>query len=239
MFFQDITLAVLTARLIALLVGTTFHEFMHNYVGWLMGDPTPEQQGRLTLNPIPHINPVGFLMFLIVGFGFLGAAPINMMMMTYPRVRWGERLTRVQRFGMAVLAGPVGNLIVAVAFAVPFRLLQGSGLLVPDTSQIVPGLAHVLVAVVWWNVLLFLFNLIPLGPLDGRYILRMFLPDHLHYQYEDFQNRYGMLILFGLIFLSFLSPINVFGQLIITPTLALTGLLMGQNAFTLFAYGMP
>ncbi len=230
--FGRLTLAVLISRLFALVVGMTFHEFMHNYVGWLMGDPTPERQGRLTLNPLVHINWIGFLMFAIIGFGVLGSAPINPGLMNYPRVRWGQQLNRVQRFGIAVLAGPVGNLIVAVVFAVPFRILEATspGLLSPirdpNLARLLPSLGALLYDMVWWNVLLFVFNLIPLGPLDGRYILRMFLPDEMHYQYENFQNQYGMFVLFGLILLSFVG-FNILGPLILTPTITLTNLLLG------------
>jgi Zn-dependent protease len=229
-----LTLSVLISRLIALLVGTTFHEYMHNYVGWLMGDNTPAATGRLNLDPRKHVYWPGFLMFVVVGFGVLGTAPISMGNMTYPRVKWGEQLSRVQRFGLAVLAGPVGNLIVAIVFAVPIRILISTApqILMPvenaQLARVIPGLGDILYALVWWNVLLFIFNLIPLGPLDGRYILRMFLPSHQQYQYEAFQNQYGMMVLFGLIALSFFSPsFNIFGMLISGPTEQLTRLLLG------------
>ncbi len=232
----DLTLAILIVRLIALLVGMTFHEFMHNYVAYLMGDPTPQQQRRLTLNPLTHIYWPGFFMFAIIGFGILGTAPINQGLMNIPRVRWGHQLSRAQRFGVAVLAGPLGNLIVALVFAIPFRLLMAvapgvlTADLVPGNPSVLPVLGQILVGLVWWNVLLMMFNLIPLGPLDGRYILKMFLPAQYHYQYDNFQNQYGMYILFGLILLSFFMPgLNLFGILIGEPTITLTQLLAGPE----------
>lgn len=232
--FESLTLAVLISRLIALLIGTTFHEYMHNLVGWLMGDNNPQLSGRLTLDPRKHIYWPGFLMFVVVGFGVLGTAPITAGAMNYPRVRWAEQLSRLQRFGLAVLAGPVGNLIVAIVFAVPVRILFASApqlLFASGNAQmarIFPSLGTILTDLVWWNVLLFVFNLIPLGPLDGRYILRMFLPSHLQYRYEAFQNQYGMMALFGLIFLSFVSPqFNIFGTLIGGPTIQITNILLG------------
>ena len=232
--FQNLTIAVLISRLIALLIGTTFHEYMHNYVGYLMGDNTPAYQGRLTLDPRKHIYWPGLLMFVVLGFGILGTAPINAGAMNNPRVAWAKNLSRTQRFGLSVLAGPVGNLIVAIVFAIPIRLLLGaapqifSATLVPANPNLFPSVGQVLYDLVFWNVLLFVFNLVPLGPLDGRYILRMFLPPNLEYPYENFQDRYGMMLLFGLIFVSFVIPqINVFGVLIGEPTTALTRLLLG------------
>ena len=232
--FPNLTLAILISRLIALLIGTTFHEYMHNYVGYLMGDNTPAAQGRLTLDPRKHIYWPGLLMFVILGFGILGTAPIDAGAMNYPRVKWAKNLSRTQRFGISVLAGPVGNLIVAVVFAIPIRILLGAAPqifsinLVPANPNLFPSVGQVLYDLVFWNVLLFVFNLVPLGPLDGRYILRMFLPPNLEYPYEDFQNRYGLIILFGLIIITFVIPqLNIFGVLIGEPTTAITRLLLG------------
>ena len=232
--FYNLTIALLISRLIALLIGTTFHEYMHNFVGYQMGDNTPAYQGRLTLDPRKHIYWPGLLMFVVLGFGILGTAPINAGAMNYPRVKWAERLTRLQRFGLAVLAGPVGNLIVAIVFAIPVRILFEA---VPNVlfaspiaanPDLLPSVGRVLYDLVFWNVLLFVFNLIPLGPLDGRYILAMFLPPQMHFQYENFQNQYGMMILFGLILLSFAVPaLNIFGYLISAPTNTITSLLLG------------
>lgn len=232
--FAQLTLAVLISRLIALLIGTTFHEYMHNYVGYLMGDNTPVYQGRLTLDPRKHIYWPGLLMFVVLDFGILGTAPINAGTMSNPRVAWAQRLTRLQRFGVSVLAGPVGNLIVATVFAIPIRLLMGAAPgafsfnLIPNNPNIFPTLGQVLWDLVFWNVLLFVFNLVPLGPLDGRHVLRMFLPPNMHYPYDRFQDQYGMMVLFGLIFFSFLVPsFNVLGTLISEPTSLITRLLLG------------
>lgn len=241
---MDLTLAVLISRLIALLIGTTLHEYGHNYVGYLMGDNTPAYQGRLTLDPRKHIYWPGFLMFVVVGFGVLGTAPVSPNGMTYPRAKWGERLNRQQRFGIAVLAGPLGNLIVAAVAALFIRLI---GFTVPDIltpfnnaqlGRVLPSFGMVLFDLVWWNVLLFFFNLIPLGPLDGRYILQMFIPPQHQYQYDNFQTRFGMFILFGLIMLSFALPgLNLLGSLISTPTLELTQLLVGIDSLRTILFG--
>ncbi len=234
MFFANLTLAILISRLIALLIGTVFHEYMHNYIGWLMGDSTPAYAGKLSLNPLKHIYWPGFLMFVVLGFGILGTAPINPGAMDYPRAKWAQRLDRRQRFGIAVLAGPVGNLLVAAAAALIVRalLLAAPGLMGPienaNIAKIVPSPGQIMFDIVFWNVLLFLFNLIPLGALDGRYILGMFIPPRNVYQYESFQNQYGMFILLGLIMVSFVAPqLNLLGRLIMVPAQAITYALLG------------
>ena len=230
------TLALIISVALALLIGTTFHEFMHNYVAWLMGDSTPQHQKRLTLNPAVHIYWPGFLLFLIVGFPAmpLGYATISPAGMNYPRLSFGYRLTRFQRYALAVLAGPVGSLLVAVVFALPYRLLEATAPrlldanLIPGNPTIFPSLGDVLFMIVFWNVLLGLFNLIPLGPLDGRTVLKLFLPDYQHYPYDRFQDQYGMYILLGLIFIGYFIPfLDIFGFLIGGPTRTLTRILLG------------
>ncbi len=233
LLFGNPTLANLISIGLAMLIGMTIHEFMHNYVAWLMGDPTPERQGRLTLDPRVHIYWPGWLMWVIIGFGILGLAPINPGLMNYPRVRWANQLSRVQRYGLSVLAGPLGNLLVAVIFAVPFRILIATAPQVLFTTPVIlgntnflPSLGKLLNDMVFWNLLMMFFNLIPLGMIDGRHILKMFLPPEMHYQYDAFQDQYGNFVLLGLIMLSFIG-INIFGPLILGPTNALTRLLLG------------
>jgi Zn-dependent protease len=232
--FMNLTLAVLISRLIALLIGTTIHEYGHNYVGYLMGDNTPAYQGKLTLDPRKHIYWPGFLMFVVVGFGVLGTAPVSPNSMGAPRAAWAQKLDRRQRFGIAVLAGPVGNLIVAAVAALLIRLVMLfapdllNAISNPQLARVLPGPGDILYDLVWWNVLLFFFNLIPLGPLDGRYILQMFIPPQSQYRYDSLQTQYGMMALFGLILLSFAVPsMNLLGSLIWQPTVQLTRLLIG------------
>ncbi len=242
--FAELTLAVLISRLIALLIGTTLHEYGHNYVGYLMGDNTPAYEGKLTLDPRKHIYWPGLLMFVVVGFGVLGTAPVSPGRMSYPRAGWAVNLSRQQRFGISVLAGPVGNLIVAVIAALFIRLIAFTvpdlldPLRDPNLARVLPGFGRVLFDLVWWNVLLFFFNLVPLGPLDGRYILGMFIPPRQQYAYDNFQNQFGMLLLFGLIFASFLMPgVNILGTIIGEPTIQLTQALIGPQGIAAIFLG--
>ena len=155
--FLDLHPITILINLIALGIGMTAHEFAHNFVAWKMGDPLPKKQGRLTLNPLVHINWVGWLMFAIIGFGILGSAPISPQRMRDPR--WG--------FLAAVAAGPFSNLCLALIFAIVLRLggiaVDGYYLYtLPDTiASPLGALAAFMYAMVFWNVLLFVFNLNP------------------------------------------------------------------------------
>jgi len=203
----------LIARLIALLIGMTIHEFAHNYVAYRMGDPVPAREGRLTLNPLVHINWLGFLMFALVGFGILGQAPISPYRMRNPR--WG--------FLYAVAAGPISNLLIAVVFGLIYRFL-------PPTA--VMGLngfvGELFFTIVWFNLILFLFNLIPLFPLDGWHIVLSLLPPDLAYTWQRHQQT-SQYLFFGVILLSFvlrgsMNPINL---LITQPAIFLLRLITG------------
>lgn len=162
---------VIIINLLVLGVAMTVHEFAHNYVGWKMGDPVPKMQGRLTLNPLVHINWVGWLMFAIIGFGVLGSAPISAKRMRDPR--WG--------FMAAVAAGPFSNLALAIVCAIIMRIMgisiQGIVYYSPELITDLPTFfSAFMFAMVWWNVLLFVFNLIPLFPIDGWHIVLTLLP---------------------------------------------------------------
>ena len=202
-------------------IGMTLHEFAHNYVGHLAGDPVPKQQGRLTLNPLVHINPMGWLMFIIIGFGILGSAPISPSRMRYGR--WGPRWGYL----FAVAAGPLSNLLLAIVSGIVVQIIGIQGFI-----GLPYGIQTFLSYMVFWNVLLFFFNIIPLFPLDGYHIMGALLPPDLATRwYANQQTTYNIFI--GLIILSLAMsyvtlPIpNPLNLLIGQPTSWLTGLLMG------------
>ncbi len=214
LLFGNPSIETLIAVLIAVGLGMTVHEFAHNYVAHLMGDYVPAQQGRLTLNPLVHINWVGWLMFALIGFGILGSAPIAAHRMRNPR--WG--------FLAAVAAGPLSNLLLAIIFAIVFQLILP--LAVAGNAPIF--LVNIIVIIIRFNVLLFLFNILPFFPLDGWHIIYALLPPPQAQLWGSPQWRqYSQYAFFGMILLSFTGIINIFGILIGGPMNFITGILLG------------
>ena len=183
--------------LVALVLSLSCHEFGHAYVAKLYGDDTAERAGRLTLNPIRHIDPLGLLLVVVAGFGYAKPVP------TDPR----NFRSRSADLWVAA-AGPGMNLLLAVlAWNLFAALLLGRAELV--ASEGVRTFFWLFVTI---NLLLMLFNLIPLGPLDGHYILPYLLPRKVAHAYRYYNARYGTWLLLGVIVLQFLG-VPVFSTL--------------------------
>lgn len=184
--------------LVALILSLSFHEFGHAWAAKQYGDDTAERLGRLTINPISHIDPVGLLMVIMVGVGY--AKPVPFDPRNFNSV-WG-------RAGVA-LAGPVANLIIAFVALNLFIFGANAGweIFLNDTAT---KFFQILIMI---NLFLMLFNLIPLGVLDGHHILPYFLPKQLAQQYRTLNAQYGMYALIGILLLSVLGlPILGFLQ---------------------------
>ena len=187
-------IALFTLIVIALVISLSFHEFGHAAVARLFGDDTAQRMGRLTLNPVAHIDPMGLLMVILVGFGW--ARPVQ----TDPR-----NFTSRSASLWVAAAGPGMNLLLAFAVVNFYSLgsqagwgfLEGAG----------PEIFFYYLATI--NLVLMLFNLIPLGALDGHYILPHFLGPRAAMAYNDFNDRYGNMALMGLVLLS-LAGVPVF-----------------------------
>ncbi len=209
MLFGSPSVPELVAGLIAIAVGLTFHEFSHAYVADEMGDRGPRFAGRLTLNPMAHLDPLGALLILIAGFGW--AKPV---MVNAAALRGGAR-----SMALVAFAGPLANVAVAVAFAVVFRVLIILGVQNDFMLQ-------VLGSVVQLNLVLAIFNLLPIPPLDGYNVALAVLPPREAMVVRRYAN-YGVMVLLGLVLLSYVnSPINPLGWMFAIASL-LTQLLLG------------
>lgn len=174
----------------ALILSLTFHEYGHGIVAKYYGDDTAEKAGRLTLNPLAHIDPVGLLMVVLIGFGYAKPVPTN-------PANFNSRWATL----MVAAAGPAMNLILAIVVINFYQLgLQAGWSLVQGQG---PYFFFTFLALI--NLLLMLFNLIPIGPLDGHYILPYFLPREMAIQYMRYNQRYGVYALLALIGLNFLG----------------------------------
>lgn len=176
--------------IIALIISLTFHEYGHAASAKLLGDDTAQRMGRLNINPIAHIDPMGLLMVVLIGFGY--AKPV----LTNPNnftTRWGTPLVAA--------AGPAMNLLLAFIVINIYAAGVKSGN--PWFSQTGPEYFFQYLALI--NIILMLFNLIPLGPLDGHYILGFLLPDKIAHTYLEYNRRYGHFLILGLVLLTFLG----------------------------------
>ncbi len=167
----------------AILIAFTFHEYAHAYMADKLGDKTPRFQGRLTFNPIAHIDPIGFLLILVAGFGW--AKPVQTNPSAYKRYYKDDLKVS--------FAGPLANLIVALVFSIIFGIYLKFGNYIPNAS-LASILWKIIFNVIYINIILFFFNLIPLPGLDGFHILRDLFPK-VFYQFGDFIYRYQMVIL--------------------------------------------
>jgi Zn-dependent protease len=203
LFQNDPSAAV--AFLLGLVIGITVHEASHAASAYLLGDDTAYRDGRVTLNPVSHLDLLGSMMLLLAGFGWGRPTPV-----VPSKLRGGV-------FGpvAVALAGPVSNLLI-VAFCAVLYLLP----------PVQVGYLFILVVMVaFTNALLFVFNLIPIPPLDGSKVIFPFLPRSLD-GFVDFMNQYGPMILLGIILISFVTNLPILGILLapVRPLLTLLGL---------------
>lgn len=194
MLFLDTTLAQIVGIAVALVIGITFHEFSHAFTADQLGDHRPRALGRVSLNPVAHIDPIGAIVFVLAGFGWGKPVPVNVYAL------------RPGRVGMAIVAaaGPIANIIVAVAGGIAFRVLEIAG---------VGGFGlEVMYYVVLYNLLLAVFNLLPIPPLDGYNVVLAFVPARTAFTIQRYA-QYGVLLLLLLVFLPG-SPLNMMFDLV-------------------------
>lgn len=192
---------------LALILAVTVHEFSHAATADQLGDPTARLAGRLTLNPLAHLDPLGTLSLLLFHFGWGKPVPFDPFNLANPK-RDGALIS---------LAGPVANLILAIVLSVLAHLFSAS------------FLNLFLIPIIELNVILAIFNLIPIHPLDGGKILIALLPDDLADRWDQTLNQYGMILL---IFLVFPFGSGSLAGLIISPIInTILALLLPGNRF--------
>ncbi|MFZ4508681.1 MAG: site-2 protease family protein [Fimbriimonas sp.] len=182
--------------ILAILLALSIHEYAHAKMADLAGDPTPAFYGRVTLNPLAHLDPIGTVMIVLTtltgfGIGWGKPVPVNPKAMRNPR--WDHFAS--------VAAGPLSNLVQAVIWAVILR--AGGFLQAYDISSIYEGRAGLgalfLLVAVQVNIAIFLFNLIPLGPLDGHWMLGTFMPEEMRLRWYLWNRQVGSIVLLAII----------------------------------------
>ncbi len=211
----NLSAPVIISRLITLVIAFTLHEFAHAKTADLLGDATPRNFGRLTLNPLAHLDPMGTLMVILVGFGWAKPVPIN-----------PEVVRRNNKAGLMLvsLAGPFANLALALLASVFFRLNLASPY--SAAAGFLPTLGQFLLEFVFINVALFLFNLIPLAPLDGEKVIEYLLPDQFKPALATLR-QVGPYLLLLLVFVGPRIGFDFFGIILREPILKLTRFLVG------------
>jgi len=212
----DLDFPTLISRIFILIIAFSVHEFSHAKVADMFGDNTPRANGRLTLNPLRHLDPFGSIMLLVAGFGWARPVPVN-----------PYALGRAAPSAMmwVSLAGPMSNFLLAIFGAVLLR----AGIL-PATfggaESLLPTPQGFMLEFVWINLALMLFNLIPLAPLDGEKIAAYFAPPSVARVLETI-SPYGPVILLVLVFIGPRFGLNFFGTIIGEPLRNLFYLLVG------------
>ncbi|NTW71287.1 MAG: site-2 protease family protein [Eubacteriaceae bacterium] len=169
----------------ALLISITFHELAHGYTAYKLGDPTAKDMGRLTLNPLKHIDPAGFLMLVLFKFGWAKPVPFN------PNYFKNRR----QGTLLVSLAGPIANVIIAIIAIIAVFIFKDFGL-------------NFFSMLIQFNIFFAIFNLLPLPPLDGSKILASLLPEKIEAYFYEYE-KYGYVVLLILAFTGWISKIVI------------------------------
>lgn len=204
-----LSLTTLISRVITLVIAFSVHEFSHALAADQLGDDTPRLQGRLTLNPLVHLDPIGSLMLVIAGFGWARPVQIN-----------PYAIQRRHPAGLMIVAaaGPFSNLLLAIIATIPVR----AGLISVTSSSFV---SQFFIEFIWINLILLFFNLLPIFPLDGEKILDFFLPPRGQDVLRQIR-PYGMYILMALIILGSFGSFDILGLIVMKPAMSMMRLLV-------------
>ena len=204
-------------RLLFIIFLLPVHEFAHAYVATKLGDPTAKNMGRLTLNPLAHIDPFGSLLMLFAGFGYAKAVPVN--------IRNFRPESRKRNMALIAFAGPLSNIFMAFIFATAYFIVIKSSNGYP--SGFASNLASIFIIATQCNVSLAVFNLLPIPPLDGSRIMSIILPNKYYYKIMQYE-RYIVLGVFVLILTGALdAPISLISRLILNGIYNVLSLIFG------------
>lgn len=193
-----------------ILFALTFHEYAHARVAYYLGDYTAYYQDRMNLNPISHLDPIGTLALYFLGFGWAKPVPVNMRNLSKPRTD----------MMLIAIAGPASNIFLAIIGSIFLRFSTIVPLSIPELFT------SAMIFFVFINIVLALFNLIPIAPLDGSRLLPLFIRDpRTLYQIE----YYGPRVLMGLVLLSLVGGLSIFSIIIFEPAKLIFNLLTGIN----------
>jgi Zn-dependent protease len=205
--------------IVVILLSLTVHEFAHALVANIRGDKTAERMGRLTLNPIVHIDPMGLIPLLLLGFGWAKPVPFN------PYNLKDSQWDPV----WVALAGPFSNLAIAIISAVILRILSVTGGMA--ASSLLPVFLILLVII---NLFLLFFNLLPVHPLDGSKLLDAILTKPEHQPLRHAIATYGPQVLMAMVIISIITPFNIF-FFVSAPSYAACDAMVGESCITLLA----
>ncbi len=215
---REVQVLLIKALVVVVMLGVAFpiHEFAHALAAYRLGDGTAKLMGRLTLDPRAHFDPTGGLLLaatiMLTSFGFGWAKPTPYNPMNLQGGRWGEAIVSA--------AGPISNLILAIAAAIPLRYIYATGMDVPLVATFLDFFVLI-------NLVLMLFNLIPIPPLDGSKVLFAFMDPRTVWRVRPVLEQYGLLILIAAMFLPILGGQTLIGVVLGELLFPLQRLLVG------------
>ena len=197
MIFNNLEPQIIILLIPALVFSLSFHEFAHAWMAYRLGDNTAARLGRLTLDPMSHLDPVGSLALLLMGFGWAKPVPVDSRYLENPK----------QDMVKVAAAGPISNIILAVVAALALRLLFSTDILTDNIKTF-------LIIFMQINITLAVFNLLPVSPLDGSQILTPFLEKYFGSDVVWKMQVYGPRFLFFIIIFSMVTDIHIFSFII-------------------------
>ena len=201
--------------IVSLIFSLSFHEFAHAYAAYKLGDNTAAYQGRLTLNPLAHLDPIGSMMLLFIGFGYAKPVPVNPINLKDPRVDMMK----------IAFAGPLSNLFLCLVSCVIIRFMGSSIFMYSNYTLELSSFGLLLYIFAIINMTLAIFNLIPIHPLDGGQIFGGYL-DKINPNFSYKLRSDGPKILFAIIIIGYLTGFSLIG-IIISPFHELVGIISG------------